>query len=172
MVFLKWMWQTVLEYIRRAYCEPTQEYKSSIVPVFMDEMLCQYISTDNNLNAVIECTTSVDLMKGKWWIHNPTKENTYLYWGVNQLCSPPEDVSVRGREENNSCMQLSGYICTYTHSDTENTMVIYSFSIIRRVFAFFVPLLLLHLPVLLSPGSPDTVVESRAMMRVLVKPGE
>lgn len=50
---------------KEAHSEPTQEYKSSIVPIFMDEMLCQYISTDNNLNAVIECTTSVDLMKGK-----------------------------------------------------------------------------------------------------------
>lgn len=159
---------------KEAHREPTQEYKSSIVPIFMDEMLCQYISTDNNLNAVIECTTSVDLMKGKWWIHSPTKENTYLYWGVNQLCPHPwRCFCQRQKREQlmHAAVRLYMYVHIFGHRKHNGDLSLF-YHKTCLCFFFFPPSLLFRLPVLLSPGSPDTVVESRAMMRVLVKPGE
>lgn len=80
----------------------------------------------------------------------------------------PEDISVRVNERTTHA--YTGNICLYTHPDTEKHDGDLSFSIIRCLLLY--PSSASPCPPLPPPTSPDTVVESGAMMRVLVKPGE
>ncbi len=70
---------------------------------------------DNSL-----CTTSVVLIKSKWWIQTSTKGNRFLYQGLNQLFLPPETLLSEPEERTTrACSCLEIYVCT--HIRTQKT---------------------------------------------------
>lgn len=110
----------------------------------MDEIICQYISADNNLNAVIECMISAESMKGKM-NSKPHKRITDFFTEDWTSCIPPWRLFCQPEERTThaySCLVI--YVCTHVRG--QKTTEIYSFlSFDISCFS-----LLLLLPVLLS----------------------